>query len=284
MILLNLGCGSTYHKDWKNIDFISNSEYVQRHNLLKGIPLEENSVDILYHSHVLEHFSKEDGKKFIQECYRVLKRDGIIRIAVPDFEKIAREYIKNLESAETGDLSGIANYEWITLELFDQMVRNKSGGLISSYLSSSFLPNEEYIFKRWGSEAKMLRGALLEKENLKIDPAIEKKSKNESGIWKDIRKRIKKQILKIVGNPMKKYNPEDEDALQIGRFRRSGEIHQWMYDKYSLKKLLSEVGFSKIALKDGLNSEISNWEKYNLDSIDGKVRKPDSLFMEAKKA
>ena len=160
----------------------------------------------------------------------------------------------------------------------------KSGGLISSYLSSSFLPNEEYIFKRWGSEAKMLRGALLEKENLKIDPAIEKKSKNESGIWKDIRKRIKKQILKIVGNPMKKYNPEDEDALQIGRFRRSGEIHQWMYDKYSLKKLLSEVGFSKIALKDGLNSEISNWEKYNLDSIDGKVRKPDSLFMEAKKA
>lgn len=83
---------------------------------------------------------------------------------------------------------------------------------------------------------------------------------------------------------MKKYNPEDEDALQIGRFRRSGEIHQWMYDKYSLKKLLSEVGFSKIALKDGLNSEISNWEKYNLDSIDGKVRKPDSLFMEAKKA
>ena len=284
MILLNLGCGSTYHKDWKNIDFISNSEYVQRHNLLKGIPLEENSVDILYHSHVLEHFSKEDGKKFIQECYRVLKRDGIIRIAVPDFEKIAREYIKNLESAETGDLSGIANYEWITLELFDQMVRNKSGGLISSYLSSSFLPNEEYIFKRWSSEAKMLRGALLEKENLKIDPAIEKKSKNESGIWKDIRKRIKKQILKIVGNPMKKYNPEDEDALQIGRFRRSGEIHQWMYDKYSLKKLLSEVGFSKIALKDGLNSEISNWEKYNLDSIDGKVRKPDSLFMEAKKA
>lgn len=177
MILLNLGCGSTYHKDWKNIDFISNSEYVQRHNLLKGIPLEENSVDILYHSHVLEHFSKEDGKKFIQECYRVLKRDGIIRIAVPDFEKIAREYIKNLESAETGDLSGIANYEWITLELFDQMVRNKSGGLISSYLSSSFLPNEEYIFKRWGSEAKMLRGALLEKENLKIDPAIEKSQK-----------------------------------------------------------------------------------------------------------
>ena len=100
----------------ENIDFISNSEYVQRHNLLKGI-LWGKFLDILYHSHVLEHFFKEDGKKFIQNATGFLKRDGIIRIAVRILEKIAREYIKNLESAETGDLSGIMNYEWITLEL-----------------------------------------------------------------------------------------------------------------------------------------------------------------------
>ncbi len=56
-----------------------------------------------------------------------------------------------------------------------------------------------------------------------------------------------------------------------------------MYDRYSLTELLKEVGFGQIILRTAFESEIDKWEKYQLDVIDGEVRKPDSLFIEAKK-
>ncbi|MFN9648236.1 MAG: methyltransferase domain-containing protein, partial [Pseudanabaena sp.] len=58
MKLLNLGCGHRFHSAWTNIDFRSNNENVIAHNLLKGIPFPDQSFDVIYHSHVLEHFSR----------------------------------------------------------------------------------------------------------------------------------------------------------------------------------------------------------------------------------
>ena len=51
-----------------------------KYNLLNSIPFKDNTFEIIYHSHVLKHFSKEDGIKFIAECYRVLKPGGFIRL------------------------------------------------------------------------------------------------------------------------------------------------------------------------------------------------------------
>lgn len=133
MKLLNLGCGSHYHKEWTNIDFVSKNEDVIPHNLLNGIPFPNNDFDVIYHSHVLEHFQKEDGYKFLKECFRVLNYNGIIRVAVPDLEIIVKEYLKNLQLAIQGNLEAKFNYEWIKLELFDQMVRNESGGEMKNY-------------------------------------------------------------------------------------------------------------------------------------------------------
>jgi hypothetical protein len=57
-----------------------------------------------------------------------------------------------------------------------------------------------------------------------------------------------------------------------------------MYDRYSLGQLLSKYGFTDIKVVKADESSIPNWNSFGLDIIDGKVRKPDSLFMEAKKA
>src|ERR1041385_5970668 len=97
MKMLNLGCGDRYHAGWVNVDFVSNDKNVLAHNLLKGIPFGNNSFDAVYHAHVLEHFTPEDGKKLLEECFRVLKPGGILRIGVPDLETIVREYMRNLE-------------------------------------------------------------------------------------------------------------------------------------------------------------------------------------------
>ena len=56
------------------------------HNLRHGMPFHDEVADYLFSSHFLEHLTQEDGRNLIKEAYRVLKRGGMIRICVPDFE------------------------------------------------------------------------------------------------------------------------------------------------------------------------------------------------------
>ncbi len=282
MKLVNLGCGQKYHKDWINIDFVSNSEDVIQHNLLDGIPINDNEVDLVYHSHVLEHFSKERGDYFIKECYRILKVNGVIRIAVPDLETIVKEYLNNLQLAMEGDVEAKHNYEWIKLELFDQMVRNESGGDMKNYLYQPIVKNESYVFKRIGSEGVIIRESFLNKKVLVQD--VKKKIKPKVSILKLFLRKVKSVITKIkVWGTKNSLTEQESKALKIGQFRLGGEIHQWMYDRYSLSELLSQVGFTEIKVCSAFESEIQNWETYQLDVINGEIRKPDSLFIEAKK-
>jgi hypothetical protein len=71
-------------------------------------------------------------------------------------------------------------------------------------------------------------------------------------------------------------------AYDEGRFRRSGEIHKWMYDRYSLARLLESAGFTLPRNMGPAESKIGGWAAFNLDTeADGTVYKPDSLYMEA---
>ena len=54
-----------------------------------------------------------------------------------------------------------------------------------------------------------------------------------------------------------------------------------MYDRYSLSKLLSGCGFKNIKVVSAFESCINDWNKYQLDTVEGITRKPDSLFIEA---
>lgn len=281
MRLLNLGCGNCFHKDWINIDFTSKSKLVVQHNLLNGIPLKDSSIDVVYHSHVLEHFSRKDGENFIKECHRVLKKGGIIRVAVPDLESIAKEYLRNLELANKGDVDAANNYNWIKLELLDQMVRNKSGGEMAKYLYQPNVPNEHYVFKRIGLEGKNLRNDYLKKQPKRI--SLGNGSPYKTSRIKTIKKYIKNLIRHtLIALKLREPVPNSE-FFKIGSFRLSGEIHQWMYDSYSLKKLLLKTGFLEVRVCTAFQSQIENWEQYELDVVAGEVRKPDSLFIEGRK-
>lgn len=264
MKYLNLGCGSNYSndKEWINLDFISTGESVIAYNLLNGIPFEYESFDVVYHSHVLEHFSKHDGEKFIQECFRVLKPNGILRIAVPDLECIVKKYIEILEQGISApDNNEIyEKYNWIMLEMYDQAVRNNTGGMTGEYLRRYTLSNEDFIYERWGEEARRYRNAKLDNTNTEI-------------LKPGIKSKIRSILLRMLSI--------NENALEIGNFRLSGEIHQWMYDKYSLAKLLVKYGGSDTIIRNAFTSYIDNWQKYNLDGKEGICRKPDSLFIEA---
>ncbi len=61
----------------------------------KKIPLKDNSVEILYSSHMLEHLDRDEVKLFLKEAWYVLKPGGIIRLVVLNLEKLVKEYLNN---------------------------------------------------------------------------------------------------------------------------------------------------------------------------------------------
>ena len=46
----------------------------------------DNSIDVVYTSHMVEHLYESDFDAFIAEAYRVLVPGGILRIAIPDLK------------------------------------------------------------------------------------------------------------------------------------------------------------------------------------------------------
>jgi SAM-dependent methyltransferase len=65
------------------------------HDLTKGIPLPNESVDQIYTSHMLEHIPFKDLVIFINECFRVLKKNGSLSVCVPDASLYIKSYIDN---------------------------------------------------------------------------------------------------------------------------------------------------------------------------------------------
>ncbi|WP_103667505.1 methyltransferase domain-containing protein [Pseudanabaena sp. BC1403] len=277
MKYLNLGCGHRFHPSWTNINFISTDQSVIAHDLKKGIPFPEQSFDIVYHSHMLEHLSKADAKIFMEECYRVLRPQGILRVVVPDLEQIARMYLHCLENACIGSEEWEQNYQWILLEMYDQTVRRKFGGEMVDFLSQQDIANREFVIKRCGVEIEKIINNSQKQSFLKTTPENNFK-KFLKHIYRLLRySNYRRQaVLKLI------LSPTELDALEIGQFRQSGEVHQWMYDHYSLSSLLKKCGLQEITKRTAHESYIPEWTSFNLDTEpDGSVYKPDSLYMES---
>ena len=275
-ICLNLGCGSTFHPDWRNLDISPNSDGIEIWDAKNGIPAKNKSVDFIYHSHMLEHLNEEDGKNLIRECFRVLKPHGVLRVAVPDLEVICKEFVNALSRVDRGEKNGKVDAHWLRLELFDQMIRETSGGMMTRYLESN-PSNKEFIINRCGEQVRpILKNDLVENISPPLPFAIPLHLKVKSFIKKFIcMDFIKETITKIT------LGESDYKALIYGKFYFSGEKHKLMYDRISLTDLLKYSGFDKIFIQNPKDSLIPDWPAYYLDvNPKGDIRKPDSIYVE----
>ncbi|MBN2144902.1 MAG: methyltransferase domain-containing protein [Candidatus Aureabacteria bacterium] len=274
--LLNLGCGNRFHPDWVNVSFFSKGKEVLAHDLKKGIPFPSETFDFVYHSHLLEHFSKKEAFSFLIECCRVLKPGGMIRIATPDLEALAKVYLHALQQAKTGSIEWINRYEWIMLELYDQTVRTQSGGDMFDYFLQDPVPEADFVIQRCGTEAKNM---MTDAKKTQIQSPV-----TTCGRWR-------KKIQRIIHDPsyrndcfLKLILGKKYPVYRLGHFHQSGEMHKWMYDSFSLSRLLIKTGFSNCVQKNAAESSFPQWNQYLLDmEEDGSIYKPDSLFMEAVK-
>lgn len=93
-IKLNLGCGERYIPGFVHIDIrkLPHVDYVASVDKLDMF--KDNSVDLIYACHLLDHFRRNQVEDVLREWHRVLKSGGILRLAVSDFEKLVEVYLK----------------------------------------------------------------------------------------------------------------------------------------------------------------------------------------------
>lgn len=82
---LQVGCWPYLRKDWLNTELYGSKELVPI-DLLKPLPIPDSTFDYIFSEHVHEHFTFQQGQGMLKEFYRVLRKNGKIRIATPDLQ------------------------------------------------------------------------------------------------------------------------------------------------------------------------------------------------------
>jgi predicted SAM-dependent methyltransferase len=252
MIKVNIGCGHRFHKDWINLDALPVDPTVRRFACGEPLPFDSDSVDFVYSSHMIEHLRPQAGLEFLSECRRVLKPGGWIRLVTPDFENFLIEYLDNLNKGLAGDQQAIARYEWLGIEIFDQFSRERSGGMMLEYWTNDPMPCEEYVLSRMGSECA----------------DFVSRYRREPAFAEAVRRNLEVSTTS---------SPERVAEIEFER-------HRWLYDRLSIGNALRKAGFVDVRSRTAVESAMTEFRSFALDAdLEGRVRKPDSLFMEAKK-
>lgn len=92
-IKLNLGCYDKKFPDYINIDVREDTKCDLVDNVITLDKVPDNSCDLIEAIHVLEHFSYRETEKALSCWFSKLKVGGIVRIAVPDMEKVCALFL-----------------------------------------------------------------------------------------------------------------------------------------------------------------------------------------------
>lgn len=268
--LLNLACGSKVSNfgEWVNIDFQSPIEGVIEMNILNGLNFPDNYFDVVYSAQFIEHLTLQEAKSVFSEVLRVMKPGGILRIVTPDLEEMAMSYLKYLKRlGDSPERITKNKYDWLRIEIFDQIVRDKSGGDTHDFINNADQETRDFLINRLGLSGKNLfENNTTSKNNFSLNKFFNKFHK------------IPKKFLELLRSYML------PKTFKIGIFRKSGEIHRYLHDEFSLSHLLKSIGFESITRVNPIVSSINDWSQYNLDKVDGIIDGPRCLYVEARKS
>ncbi len=264
---LNLACGDYFvnSQNWINCDFAPQSKSVRQVNLLGKFPFENNSFDLVYSSHYLEHIELDKVLDFMNQCNRVLKKNGIIRLVLPDFENIAREYVMNKDKNQ----SEFAAFN--IAEMIDQCVRTRSGGHLQEWYDRSQGNKElsEYIYSRTGFKRK---------STVELENKIKIRLKRITLMKLKLKLQLKMSYIVISVLP---------SWFTISHVSKvaTGERHMWVHDFDSVKAFLEQSGFTEVRRVSAQFSCEPNFPLYPLDlNSQNHARKgKESMYIEARK-
>ncbi|WP_100753538.1 class I SAM-dependent methyltransferase [Vibrio salilacus] len=149
----NIGAGSFFHPLWRNVDF-SNSWYKDNkininYDLmeLKPLPIDSDSAEIIYTSHTLEHINEEAVDNILSESFRVLKRNGVIRITVPDVNLYYEAYINNDKEFYRNSIKFYSDHTVIESLELNPMSEASLGAIFLYYFAATVSPLTKYSNK-----------------------------------------------------------------------------------------------------------------------------------------
>ena len=92
---LQIGCGLNVINGWFNTDISNKKNNVDVHFMDAScpFPIPSQSFDYVFSEHFFEHLTYEQGNNMLNECYRILKPNGIMRIATPNIEFLIDLYL-----------------------------------------------------------------------------------------------------------------------------------------------------------------------------------------------
>ena len=98
---LQLGTGHNVLPGWLNTDVhVFRRGFVEYLDATQPFPIPADSFHFVYSEHQIEHIPLEAGDRMLAECFRVLRPGGVVRIATPDLERIARLALAPLGAEE----------------------------------------------------------------------------------------------------------------------------------------------------------------------------------------
>jgi len=94
VIRLHLGCGARFLKGYMHVDLADFPHIDYRHEISVLPMFEDGSAELVYACHCFEYFDRQEAPRVLAEWRRVLRKGGVLRLAVPDFSALVKVYMR----------------------------------------------------------------------------------------------------------------------------------------------------------------------------------------------
>ena len=92
-VLVHIGCGKKNSPEFINIDAQPFAHvHIVTDDITSLADFRDGTVDLVYMCHVLEHIKRDYLKDVLSEMKRILKNDGVLRLSVPNFDRLVEVY------------------------------------------------------------------------------------------------------------------------------------------------------------------------------------------------
>lgn len=221
-------------------------------DLRRPLPFADGVFDAAHLQRVFEHLSPEDAPRLAGEVARVSRSGAVVRVAFPDLEEMARSCLETLEAAIADPTErNLVRHEWRFAELFDPLVRTRSGGRMRELVLEGRF-DEEDLVDRFGDVFETFAGT----------PAIDRPPPTPLRQWLGVL-RSPKRLVRCLAAPLR--TAEELRARRTIDPRETFESHEWMWDPESMADLLRDAGFTDIHSASWDRSSIEGWNRFDLD-------------------
>lgn len=86
---LQIGAQGSPMQGWLNVDILPKTKDTAYMDATQKFPFENNTFDFIFAEHMIEHITFDEAKLMLNECFRVLKSNGVIRLATPNLDNVA---------------------------------------------------------------------------------------------------------------------------------------------------------------------------------------------------